>query len=197
MNERVVVDFSRVDAALDHTNRVYGIAADRRSMAVAKVRSEIAAKMIKYGAAACALIIVSIGVAIWLARQQHVTRAEASSALTHLPYTGVPSNTAPARIMTKVVLFNSIEGEALRFANHNIVDLVAGHQYSNSNSERWEIAWCYASFRQSGVRYRVELASRTQGKLTPQPTSQEERRQLGLSEADVSSLRQRCPWREQ
>jgi hypothetical protein len=197
MNERVIVDFSRVDAALDHTSRVYEIAADRQSMTVARERSEIAAKMIKYGAAACAAIIVSIGVAIWLARQQHVTRAEASPALAHLPYTAVPSNAAPTRIMTKVVLFNSIEGGALRFTNLNIVDLVAGHQYSNSNSERWENAWCYASFRQSGVRYRVDLASRTQGKLTPQPASQEEMHLLGLSEADVSSLRQRCPWREQ
>ncbi len=198
MNEQVIVDFSRVDAALDLTHRGYEVAADRARVALEKERSEITTRMIKYGAAACALIIVSIGLAIWLARQRHVTHVQASAPAIQFPSTAMPISAAtPNKIRTKITLFNSIAKDDLAFRNVHFYRLTAGHEYSTSNADHWEFAWCYADFRKDGLEYTVTLANRTAKELFPRSASQSELRELALSQTDVSFLANRCPWREQ
>src|SRR5215813_2186872 len=75
MTQEVIVDFSRVEAAYDNIAQERRLAAERIRAAFAKERAAAAAKVTLCGAAALALIIVSIGVAIWLSKQRHVIEA--------------------------------------------------------------------------------------------------------------------------
>ncbi len=202
MKEQVVVDFSRVDAALKLVARERELIADRESAVVASVKAEATTRIIKYAAAACALVIVSVGVAIWLAKQRHVATVVRHPPLLEtgsLPTTQSPTVEASAqnKIVTKITLFNSMSRDGLNFGNPYISGLTAGHEYRDSNAERWEFAWCYADFRKDGIEYTVRLANRNGAATAPRAATPNERQQLGLSEADVSLLRARCPWKEQ
>ncbi len=205
MNERVVVDFSRVDAALNLVTRERRIAADRESASIAKERAEAITKIIKYSAAACALIIVSIGVAIWLAKQRHIIEIKQPApppkeAIASLPPAAQPPASAavPAnKIKTNVTQFNSIDRSDIKLPNRYLIELTAGHRYSSSNADRWDVAWCYANFWRDGLNYHVELETRRGSTFSPRVLSESERRQLELSEADVAFLRARCPWKSQ
>jgi hypothetical protein len=204
MTERVV-DLSRVYQALDLVARARRLAVDRESAFIAKERAAYIVKIIGYGAAACALVIISIGVAIWLARQRHVVEIRQSAppqreAIVQLP-PAAPQSMAPAippnKIKTNVSQFNSIDSSDLKIPNRYLSELTAGHRYSNSNADRWASAWCYANFSRDGLTYRVTLEHREGSKAIPRAVSEAERRQLELSEADVSYLRGLCPWKQQ
>src|SRR5512144_251603 len=116
MAEDVVVDFSRVEAGLKLVARAQGLAVEKERVRIASERAGTTVRIIGYGAAACALVIVSIGVAIWLARKERLVEIGQSSSpaqdlIGHLMVAGGHSPvtpTSPNKIMTKVVQFNSL-----------------------------------------------------------------------------------------
>lgn len=62
MNQTAIVDFSQVEDALRNSSR-------ERQVLTAREQTKNTARLIKYGAAGLALVIVSIGIAFWLATQ--------------------------------------------------------------------------------------------------------------------------------
>jgi hypothetical protein len=204
MTERVV-DLSRVYEGLNLVARAQRLAVDRASASIAKERAESIVKVVGYSAAAFALIIVSVGVAIWLARQRPIVENRQA---THPPQqTGLqspqpaPPTTAavmpPHKVKTNVVQFNSIDNNDLKLSNRHLSELTAGHKFSTSSADRWDTAWCYAEFRRDGLAYTLRLENRVGITNIPRAATEAERRQLELSEADVAYLRARCPWKPQ
>ena len=194
---KVNLDFTRVDAALKLATRERELAADREQLAIARGRAAIATNLITYSAAGAAVLIVSVGLAIWLATPKSglpfnpiVTGANPGQPQA-VPVQGVPPN----KIVSNINLFNSIEARDLGLANPYFISISAGHRYENSNSDRWQTAWCYADFRRDGLDYTVRLTDRTWTTTIAKPASENERRQLLLTEKDMSYLRDRCPWR--
>jgi len=203
MNELVVVDFSRVSRGLKLVARAQELAVERENAAVAKDRTEAAVKIIAYSAAACALVIVSVGVAIWLARQRHVVEIRQPAppqreTIAPLPPTA-PQSTPPAippnKIKTNVSQFNSVERADLKFHNPYMSRLTAGHRFSTSNADAWEAAWCYADFHRDGLAYTLWLENRMGSTNIPTSTTDEVRRRLEITDEDVRFLRERCPWK--
>jgi hypothetical protein len=205
MNEPVIVDFSRVDAALKLVERERRLGVDREEMRIAKERAEATAKLIAYGAAACALLIVSIGVAVWLSRPRPATIVEQKV----LPPTITPpppppivaSATEPSgpqpKVVTSYTQFRSIRVGDLRFSNAYFSDLTAGHHYPDNNAARWDHAWCYAMFWKDGLQIKVNLATRNGAANVPDVVTVSERQQLVLTDGDISYLRANCPWKSQ
>lgn len=189
MTERVIIDTSRVEEALRLSAREREIVTDRE-------RTKNTARLIKYSAMGCALVIVSIGVAFWLGMQWHNYRSRSDNILSGLLSTPIAGTKAPDnKIVTNVNLFNSIGREGLGFFNPYFVRLSAGHLYTNSNADTWVRAWCYADFERDFMKFKIDLARRTSGELFTEAVTQRELRELGLTEADVSFLRSRCPWK--
>ena len=200
MNQPVIVDFSQVEEALRHSSR-------ERDIEAARQRSKNAARLIKYTAAGTALVILSIGVAFWFGMQWHRHQSGQSNTFSAEPAKAsrndllappepksnslVPEN----KVVASINLFRSLLGADMGFFNPYFLELSAGHLYPTSNSEAWERAWCYANFRKGDLNYRVELEQRAQLKHDPLVVSYGERRELGLTDADVTFLRARCPWR--
>ena len=204
MAEDVVVDFSRVETGLNLVARAQGLAVEKERARINGARAATAAKLITYAAGACALVFVSIGVAIWRRARSALLRLTAASpnpAKLDVPSTPSPPSQSPPRevpqnkVMTKVAQFNSIAAADLSFFIPYLSELVAGHEYSTSNADRWENAWCYAMFRRDGVTNRLTLEQRYGTSIVPAVASDAERRLLGLNGTDISSLRARCPWK--
>ncbi len=194
---KVNLDFTRVDAALKLATRERELAADREQLAIARGRAAIATNLITYSAAGATVLIVSVGLAIWLATPKSGMPSNPIITGTNrvqpqaVPVQGVPPN----KIVSNINLFNSIDARDLGLANPYIISLNAGHGYEDSNSDHWETAWCYADFRKDELDYRVTLAYKTRAGNLDQPASENERRQLLLTEKDMSYLRGQCPWR--
>jgi hypothetical protein len=203
MEHDTVVDFSRVDTALRLVERERKLASDREHAAIAKVRAGATAKIIKYGAVACALIILSVGAAIWLAKAGHLIELK-QTAFPQEVEQRLPARVAPPseatvfanKIKTNVTQFNSIEARDLKFSNRFLVELTAGHAFASSNADRWESAWCYARFWREGLTYTVTLENRDHDRSAPRTATESERQRLELSETDVLSLRTLCPWKQ-
>ena len=199
--EEVVVDFSRVNAALRLVQREWGLASEREGAEVAKVRAEATTRVVKYGAVGIALVILSIGIAIWLSNQRHTTNTvhyrSPPAVGEQLPPAPPPSPIIQNKVVTSFSKFRSIHAGSLTgFTNLHFHDLTAGHHYRDSNAQRWEYAWCYAMFWKDGLDVKINLAQRGATHKSAS-VSLQERRQFGLSEADVSFLQSRCPWQEQ
>jgi len=203
MTENVVVDFSRVEEGLKLVARAQGLAVERERVNTASVRAATAVKVIGYCAAACALVIVSIGVAIWLARKERVAVIGQSSPPTRdlvnlllgVSESRSATSAVPNKIMTKVVQFNSVRSKDFSIANPFLTELAAGHEYSTSNADQWDSAWCYAHFRRDGITYSLTLEKRLGTVNRPATASEAERRLLDLSDDDLALLRARCPWK--
>jgi hypothetical protein len=204
MAEDVVVDFSRVEASLDLVGRARGLAVEKERARINSVRAATAAKIIAYCAGACALVIVSIGIAIWLARKERIVgvRQPDSVPREFVDRVIAGNSSQPAvtgvqpKPMIKVVQFNSLSALDVSVSNRFFFDLTAGHEYSTSNADRWARAWCYAMFRRDGVSIRVALENREGSSVERTAPSDAERHQLELNDIDIARLRNRCPWQE-
>ena len=189
MGERTIVDFSRVEAALALATRERALAADR-------ARSENITRLIKYSALGIAIVVVSIGIAVWLAKSPILVPPRPPLETGSINWPPPSTDNGPRnKIVTNLTLFNSLGPAGLSFFNPFFVGLTAGHRYNNSNAKSWEEAWCYADFQKDVVKVKIDLARRTRTSHLPQIVTQKELRELGLSETDVLYLRGQCPWR--
>ena len=194
MSQPAIVDFSRVEEALQLSSR-------ERQLLAARERTKNTAHLIKYAAAGLALVILSIGAAFWLGTQWQLrTLSKIDPPPSSNPWerAASPPVTIPVpenKIMSNVTLFRTVARADLGLLNSYLGDLTAGHRYADSNATAWEEAWCYAMFRKNGLRYQVDLEFRSALGNHPMLASQPERRELGLSDGDMAYLRARCPWR--
>ena len=190
MGERTIVDFSRVEAALVLATREQALASDR-------ARSENITRLIKYSALGIAVVVVSIGIAFWLAKPANIAQSRPPLTTGSINWPPPVIESGPRnKIVTNLTLFNTLGRTGLSFFNPFFVNLTAGHRYNNSNAEAWEEAWCYADFQKDAMKLKVDLARRTSGGQISQIVTQKELRELGLSETDIVFLRGQCPWRD-
>lgn len=193
MSRPAIVDFSQVEEALR-------LSSQEREVLTARERTKNTAHLFKYGAAGLALVIVSIGIAFWLGTQWERPQSKLVPAPVSGPWSATVSPPASIpvpenRIMSNVTLFRSIGRSDLGLSNPYLMDLTAGHKYPDSNADRWEHAWCYAVFGKNDLRFQVDLEMRSGVGSVSMLVSQNERRELGLSDSDIAYLRARCPWR--
>jgi hypothetical protein len=190
MSDRVIIDMSRVEEALK-------LSSHEREVVIERERAKNRSRLIKYSAMGCALVIVSIGLAFWLGRQWHNYVSAPKNIVTKLLQSDQQSGKDPNKVVTNVVLFNSIGKVVMspEFFNPYFVSIFAGHRYSTSNADTWEQAWCYADFEKERMKFKIDLAIYDKLDFFPVPATQRELRELALTDADVVFLRSRCPWR--
>ena len=140
---------------------------------------------------AAAIVILAIGVAVRLAQRLPVETA--ASWPVPLGESVAPPPDRPEIIVRDYVIFSEAS-VTVAGAEYSVN---AGHRFETEEAASFGSAWCYTRGYADGIQINLDLGNLEPGK-TPVPWApavwEGSRRALGLTEADVATLFDHCPW---